>query len=66
MDDRSLPSALVEEIARFGFEPPVVRETRHSEVDGAVKLLVALPRPSSEPERAADAEAVLIPEAARA
>jgi 23S rRNA (adenine2503-C2)-methyltransferase len=65
-DDRSLPSALVEEIrARFGFEPPVVRETRHSEVDGAVKLLVALPRPSSEPERAADAEAVLIPEAAR-
>lgn len=67
-DDRSLPAALVRELrARFPFAQPVIREARHSDVDGAVKLLVALPG-SVDPTRAAadtDAEAVLIPEAAR-
>ncbi len=64
-DDRSLPSTLVRHLReRHPFEPPAIREARHSEVDGAVKLLVALPE-SGVGGAAADAEAVLIPEAAR-
>lgn len=65
-DDRSLPSALARHLReRHPFEPPVIREARHSDVDGAVKLLVALPGGEPVSGADADAEAVLIPEAAR-
>ncbi len=58
--DRSIPAALARAlVARHPLTHPVVRDARHSEVDGSAKLLVSV-------EGAGDhAEAVLIPEAAR-
>lgn len=58
--DRSVPAALARAlVARHPLTHPVVCEVRHSEVDGSVKLLVGVDGVGSQ------AEAVLIPEAAR-